>query len=262
MNQALLTPAAVFTDLADKVVIVTGGGRGLGRSIADGFAKQGATVILVGRNLEQLNIAASEILEAGGKAAAFVADIADEDSVSTLSKSVYETYGKIDVLVNNAGINPWYKSAEKTTLQEWRQILDVNLTGVFLTCKHVGQFMLDAGQGSIINITSVAGRVGLTKTTAYCAAKGGVEMLTRQLALEWAPKGIRVNAVAPGYFATDLTEGLRTHPVLGRRVLDRTPMGRFGEPQEIVGASLFLASSAAAYVTGHSMAVDGGWTAC
>ena len=262
MNQALLTPAAVFTDLADKVVIVTGGGRGLGRSIADGFAKQGATVILVGRNLEQLNIAASEILEAGGKAAAFVADIADEDSVSTLSKSVYETYGKIDVLVNNAGINPWYKSAEKTTLQEWRQILDVNLTGVFLTCKHVGQFMLNAGQGSIINITSVAGRVGLAKTTAYCAAKGGVEMLTRQLALEWAPKGIRVNAVAPGYFATDLTEGLRTHPVLGRRVLDRTPMGRFGEPQEIVGASLFLASSAAAYVTGHSLAVDGGWTAC
>ncbi|EJM74860.1 NAD(P)-dependent dehydrogenase (short-subunit alcohol dehydrogenase family) [Pseudomonas sp. WPR_5_2] len=262
MNQALLTPATVFTDLADKVVIVTGGGRGLGRSIADGFAKQGATVILVGRNLEQLNIAASEIVEAGGKAVAFVADIADEDSVSTLSKSVHETYGRIDVLVNNAGINPWYKSAEKTTLQEWRQILDVNLTGVFLTCKHVGQFMLDAGQGSIINITSVAGRVGLAKTTAYCAAKGGVEMLTRQLALEWAPKGIRVNAVAPGYFATDLTEGLRTHPVLGRRVLDRTPMGRFGEPQEIVGASLFLASSAAAYVTGHSLAVDGGWTAC
>jgi NAD(P)-dependent dehydrogenase (short-subunit alcohol dehydrogenase family) len=262
MNQALLTPATVFTDLADKVVIVTGGGRGLGRSIADGFAKQGATVILVGRNLEQLNIAASEIVEAGGKAVAFVADIADEDSVSTLSKSVHETYGRIDVLVNNAGINPWYKSAEKTTLQEWRQILDVNLTGVFLTCKHVGQFMLDAGQGSIINITSVAGRVGLAKTTAYCAAKGGVEMLTRQLALEWAPKGIRVNAVAPGYFATDLTEGLRTHPVLGRRVLDRTPMGRFGEPQEIVGASLFLASSAATYVTGHSMAVDGGWTAC
>ena len=262
MNQALLTPATVFTDLADKVVIVTGGGRGLGRSIADGFAKQGATVILVGRNLEQLNIAASEIVEAGGKAVAFVADIADEDSVSTLSKSVHETYGRIDVLVNNAGINPWYKSAEKTTLQEWRQILDVNLTGVFLTCKHVGQFMLNAGQGSIINITSVAGRVGLAKTTAYCAAKGGVEMLTRQLALEWAPKGIRVNAVAPGYFATDLTEGLRIHPVLGRRVLDRTPMGRFGEPQEIVGASLFLASSAAAYVTGHSLAVDGGWTAC
>ncbi|OMQ39370.1 SDR family NAD(P)-dependent oxidoreductase [Pseudomonas putida] len=262
MNQALLTPATLFTDLADKVVIVTGGGRGLGRSIADGFAKQGATVILVGRNLEQLNIAASEIVEAGGKASAFVADIADEDSVSTLSKSVHETYGRIDVLVNNAGINPWYKSAEKTTLQEWRQILDVNLTGVFLTCKHVGQFMLDAGQGAIINITSVAGRVGLAKTTAYCAAKGGVEMLTRQLALEWAPKGVRVNAVAPGYFATDLTEGLRTHPVLGRRVLDRTPMGRFGEPQEIVGASLFLASSAAAYVTGHSLAVDGGWTAC
>lgn len=262
MNQANLPSTAMFTDLADKVVIITGGGRGLGRSIADGFSMQGATVILVGRSFEQLNNAVSEIREAGGKAAAFPADIADEDSVSALCKSVHETFGRIDVLVNNAGINPWYKSAEKTTLQEWRQIIDVNLTGVFLTCKHVGQIMLDAGQGSIINITSVAGRVGLAKTTAYCAAKGGVEMLTRQLALEWAPKGIRVNAVAPGYFATDLTEGLRTHPVLGRRVLDRTPLGRFGDPEEIVGASLFLASSAAAYVTGHSLAVDGGWTAC
>ena len=261
MNQTIVPSATVFTDLADKVVIVTGGGRGLGRSIADGFAMQGATVILVGRSLTQLNTAVSEIVEAGGKAAAFAADIADEDSVSSLSQSVHEMYGRIDVLVNNAGINPWYKSAEKTTLQEWRQILDINLTGVFLTCKYVGQLMLDAGQGSIINITSVAGRVGLAKTTAYCAAKGGVEMLTRQLALEWAPRGIRVNAVAPGYFATELTEGLRAHPVLGRQVLDRTPMGRFGEPQEIVGASLFLASSAAAYVTGHSLAVDGGWTA-
>ncbi|CAI8829862.1 MULTISPECIES: SDR family NAD(P)-dependent oxidoreductase [Pseudomonas] len=253
---------AVFADLADKVVIITGGGRGLGRTIADGFAKQGATVVLVGRSLEQLNIAVREINEAGGKAAAFQADIADEDSVSALCKSVHDTYGRIDVLVNNAGINPWYKSAENTTLQEWRQIIDVNLTGVFLTCKYAGQLMLNAGQGSIINITSVAGRVGLAKTTAYCAAKGGVEMLTRQLALEWAARGIRVNAVAPGYFATDLTEGLRTHPVLGRRVMDRTPLGRFGELQEIVGASLFLASSAASYVTGHSLAVDGGWTAC
>lgn len=262
MNGEQLPAIATFTDLANKVVIITGGGRGLGRAIADGFAAQGATVVLVGRSSDHLNNAVRQINEAGGKAAAFKADIADEDSVSRLCESVHETYGRIDVLINNAGINPWYKPAEKTSLQEWRQIIDVNLTGVFLTCKHAGQFMLDAGQGSIINITSVAGRVGLAKTTAYCAAKGGVEMLTRQLALEWAAKGIRVNAVAPGYFATDLTEGLREHPVLGRKVMDRTPLGRFGNRQEIVGASLFLASSAASYVTGHSLAVDGGWTAC
>lgn len=130
-------------------------------------------MVLVGRSLEQLNIAVREINEAGGKAAAFQADIADEDSVSALCKSVHDTYGRIDVLVNNAGINPWYKSAENTTLQEWRQIIDVNLTGVFLTCKYAGQLMLNAGQGSIINITSVAGRVGLAKTTAYCAPKAG-----------------------------------------------------------------------------------------
>lgn len=253
---------AVFSDLANKVVIVTGGGRGLGRTIADGFARQGASVVLVGRSLAQLEIAVGEIGEAGGTAVAFAADVADEDSVIALCQFVRDTYGRIDVLVNNAGINPWYKPAEKTTLQEWRSIIDVNLTGVFLTCKHAGQMMLEAGAGSIINITSVAGRVGLVRTTAYCAAKGGVEMLTRQLALEWAAQGVRVNAVAPGYFATDLTEGLRSHPVLGQRVMDRTPLGRFGEPEEMLGACLFLGSSAAAYVTGHSLAVDGGWTAC
>lgn len=122
--------------------------------------------------------------------------------------------------------------------------------------------MLSAGRGAIINITSVAGRVGLTKTTAYCAAKGGVELMTRQLAMDWAQRGVRVNAVAPGYFATELTEGMRQHPVLGKRVTDRTPLGRFGEPDEIVGACLFLAAPAASYITGQSLGVDGGWTAC
>ena len=253
---------ANFPDLAEKVVVITGGGRGLGRSIADGFAAQGAIVVLVGRTPEALDAAVAEIRDSGGVAFALQADVASEDSVRALFTAVRDAHGRIDVLVNNAGINPWYKAPENTSLQEWQQIIDVNLTGVFLTCKHAGQLMLDAGQGAIINITSVAGRLGLTRTTAYCAAKGGVEMLTRQLALDWAPKGVRVNAVAPGYFATDLTEGLRNHPVLGRHVTDRTPLGRFGEPNEIVGACLFLASSAATYITGHSLAVDGGWTAC
>ncbi|MCW8279094.1 SDR family oxidoreductase [Pseudomonas sp. PCH199] len=257
-----MNSATQAAGLENKVVIVTGGGRGLGRAISAGFAQAGARVALVGRDAATLAQARHTIVEAGGQAEAFLADVSDESSVEALCKEVVATWGCIDVLVNNAGINPWYKPAEDTALTEWRAIIDTNLTGVFLTCKHAGRHMLAAGRGAIINITSVAGRVGLSKTTAYCAAKGGVELMTRQLAMDWAQRGVRVNAVAPGYFATELTEGMRQHPVLGKRVTDRTPMGRFGEPDEIVGACLFLASPAAGYITGQSLGVDGGWTAC
>ncbi|WP_342234503.1 SDR family NAD(P)-dependent oxidoreductase [Inquilinus sp. OTU3971] len=247
--------------LAGKVVIVTGGARGLGRSISDGFAMAGAHVVLAGRNRATLDDAAAQIAAAGGSVLSFQADVSSEDSVEALCAAVVEAHGRIDVLVNNAGINPWYKAAEDTSLEEWRQIIDTNLTGVFLACKHAGRVMIAAGEGAIVNISSVAGRVGLAKTTAYCAAKGGVELLTRQLALDWARKGVRVNAIAPGYVQTDLTEGLLAHPVLGKRIVERAPMGRFAQPSELVGACLFLASSAASYVTGQSLAVDGGWTA-
>lgn len=251
-----------FAGVEGKVVIVTGGGRGLGLAISKGFAAAGAQVAIVGRSEKTLDEAAEAIRATGGIVSRFTADVSDESSVAAMCDAVVQYHGRIDVLVNNAGINPWYKSAEDTSVAEWRQIIDVNLTGVFLACRAVGQVMLAAGNGAIINISSIAGRVGLAKTTAYAAAKGGVELLTRQLALDWARRGVRVNAVAPGYFETDLTEGLRSHPVLGARVTARTPLGRFGHPEEIVGACLFLASPGAAYVTGHSLAVDGGWTAC
>jgi NAD(P)-dependent dehydrogenase (short-subunit alcohol dehydrogenase family) len=247
--------------LTGKTVIVTGGGRGLGLGISRGFASAGAKVALVGRTVETLNTAVESIRAEGGIAHAFAADVANEDSVTALCRDVLALWGKIDVLVNNAGINPWYKRPEDTELAEWQQIIDVNLTGVFLACKHAGRAMLAAGEGAIINITSVGGRVALARTTSYCAAKGGVELLTKQLAFDWASKGIRVNAVAPGYFETDLTEAVRSHPRLSGQVTGRTPMGRFGHPDELVGACLFLASPAASYVTGHSLAVDGGWTA-
>jgi len=248
--------------LRDRVVIVTGGSRGLGRAIAQGFADEGAQVVVVGRDGARAEDAAREMAEAGGKASAHAADVAREAEVASLCATVLDRFGRIDVVVNNAGINPTYKRAEHTSLADWQAVLDVNLTGVFLMCREAGRAMLAQGHGAIVNVTSIAGHVGLARTTAYCAAKGGVEMLTRQLAMEWAPKGVRVNAVAPAYFETDLTAGLRAHDVLSGQVQARTPLGRFGHPDEVVGACLYLASPAASYVTGHSLLVDGGWTSC
>jgi gluconate 5-dehydrogenase len=245
----------------DKVVIVTGGARGIGRAISEAFAAHGATVALAGRNTEVLEEAARSITASGGSARPFATDVSKEESIAALCEGVLAAYGRIDALINNAGINPWYKNAEDTSLEEWQQIIDTNLTGVFLACKYAGRAMLDAGQGAIVNVTSIAGRVGLPRSTAYCAAKGGVELLTRELALEWAKKGVRVNSVAPGFVETDLTHGMSQHPVLGKRITERTPMGRLGHANEIAGACLFLASPAASYITGCTIMADGGWTA-
>jgi NAD(P)-dependent dehydrogenase (short-subunit alcohol dehydrogenase family) len=191
-----------------------------------------------------------------------VADMSDEEQVQDMCSKVLEHWGSIDVLINNAGINPFYKRAEHTSRSEWQQIIDVNLSGVFFACKHAGRAMLDQGAGSIVNVTSVAAKVALDRTTAYCAAKAGVERMTAELGLEWAKRGVRVNAVGPGYFATDLTEGLRGNDMLASQIAGRTPMGRFGMPDELVGACLFLASDAATYITGTTLMVDGGWTSC
>lgn len=245
--------------LSGRVVIVTGGGRGLGRSIAEGFISEGCRVAITGRNRDRLEATAAEM---GGEVMVRPADAADEDQVEAACAAVVARWGRIDALVNNAGINPFYRRAEHTTRSEWQQIIDVNLTGVFFACKHAGRVMLQQGSGSIVNVTSVAAKLALDRTTAYCAAKAGVERMTGELSLEWAGRGVRVNTVGPGYFTTDLTEGMRANEALAGKVLARTPMARFGVPDELVGACLFLASDAASYVTGASIMVDGGWTAC
>lgn len=253
-------PADVF-DLSGRVCIVTGGGRGIGASISHSLAAAGAQVVLTGRTMATLEATARDIEQAGGKAHAMVADVSVEADVIALAAEVERRFGVPHVLVNNAGVNAVYKPVETTTLAEWNEIIGVNLTGVFLATREFGRMMLAAGRGSIINVSSVGGRVGLFKTGPYCASKGGVELFTRSVAIDWAKKGVRVNTVAPAYVETDLTSGLRQHPVLAERLIGRTPMGRFAAPDEIGGAVLFLASDASSYVTGQTIGVDGGWTA-
>jgi NAD(P)-dependent dehydrogenase (short-subunit alcohol dehydrogenase family) len=245
-------------DLTGKVVVVTGAGRGIGRAIAEGLARHGARVVLAGRTETTLADAAAAI---GERAGIHAADVSREADVLALRDAALARHGRIDVLVNNAGINPIFRDIDRISLDDWQSIIDINLTGTFLCCKHLGGVMVEQGAGSIINISSVAGHVGLLRSVPYCASKGGVEMLTRALALDWAKRGVRINTLAPGWVDTDLTHGLLEHDTHGRRLLDHTPMGRFATPGDMVGAAVFLASDASAYMTGQSLLIDGGWTA-
>ncbi len=243
-------------DLGGKVCVVTGAGRGIGRGIAEALARAGATLVLTGRTAATLADAEAAI---GWAAAVVVADVAREADVVALRDAVLARHGRLDVLVNNAGINPVWRGIEKVSLADWQAIIDINLTGTFLCCKYLGGAM---GQGgSVINMSSVGGHVGLTRSVPYCASKGGVEMLTKALALDWAKRGVRVNCLAPGYVDTDLTHGLLAHEVHGKPFLDHVPMGRFGTAREMGSAAVFLASDASAYMTGQSLVLDGGWTA-
>jgi NAD(P)-dependent dehydrogenase (short-subunit alcohol dehydrogenase family) len=243
-------------DLTGKVCVVTGAGRGIGRGMAEGLARHGADVVLTGRTRATLDDAAAAI---GAKTFVHITDVSKEADVIALRDAVLDRYGHVDVLVNNAGVDPIFKGIERTTMQEWQHIIDVNLTGLFLCCKYIGGAMT-AG-GSVINVSSVAGHTGLLRSVPYCASKGGVEMLTKALALDWATKNVRVNTLAPGWVDTDLTHELLEHDVHGQRLRARTPMGRFATPKDMAGGVVFLASDASAYMTGQSLVIDGGWTA-
>ena len=257
---APVTREALF-DLTGRVAIVTGGGRGIGRAMAQGLAAFGARVVLCGRTAATLADSEAEIIAAGGEAIVQVADVSKEADVIALRDAVLARFGRIDVLVNNAGINPIWRTIDKISLAEWQSVIDVNLTGLFLCCKYIGSAMVERGAGSIINVSSVAGHVGLTRSVPYCASKGGTELLTKALALDWAKRGVRVNCLAPGYVDTDLTSALLHHDTLSKPFMDHTPLGRFGEGKDMVGAVVFLASDASSYMTGSSLVVDGGWTA-
>ena len=247
--------------LAGKVAVVTGSSRGIGRAIAEGMAGAGAAVTVNGRNPETTQAVAGAIAAAGGKSLAVPADVGKVADIDRLIKSTVATFGRLDILVNSAGISPHYKPAETMTEAEWDEVIAVNLKGVFLCCQAAGRVMIPQKSGRIINISSIGGQVALPRLVAYCAAKGGIDQLTRVLAVEWAPHHILVNAISPGYIDTDLTKGLRQNPARRDALLRQVPLGRLGKPDEIAGAAIYLASDAASYVTGQTLDVDGGWLA-
>jgi NAD(P)-dependent dehydrogenase (short-subunit alcohol dehydrogenase family) len=247
--------------LTRKTAIVTGASRGIGEAIVKGFANAGADLILVSRKRADLENVAKEIVGIGRKAFPVVADISVPEDIQRAVDATLKIFPRIDILVNNAGISPVLKRAEELGLNEWENILRVNLTGTFLFCQAVGKVMIQQGGGKIINMVSVGAIVGFPRHVGYCATKGGILQLTKVLALDWARFNIQVNAIGPSYLETELTKGMRESKAISENLLRRTPMGRFGKPEEVVGAAVYLASDASSYVTGQTLFVDGGWLA-
>jgi len=247
-------------DLADRTAVVIGGTSGIGRAIAIGLADAGANVIPTGRRANLAEEVAREVEARGRRSLVMTTDVSDTHSVQALADATIEKFGKVDILVNAAGYtirNPTLDVSD----DEWEGILDVNLTGMLRACRAFGRHMIERHYGRIINIGSLTSVVALHEVAAYGASKAGVAALTKSLAVEWAPSNVCVNAILPGVFRTALNEGLLDGTERGRELLIRTPMRRFGLPEEVAGAAVFLASEAASFVTGHLLAVDGGFLA-
>lgn len=243
--------------LDGQTAVVVGGAGGLGAAMARGLAEAGAAVAVADFNAGQAKLVADRIAKGGGRALAVAVDVAERSSVERMAAEAEARLGAIDVLVNCAGITHRSPAADFPEA-EWHRVLAVNLSGVFWGCQVVGQRMLARRRGSIVNIASIAGQIGLTGTVAYAASKGGVVMLTRALAVEWAPQHVRVNAIAPSWFESNIGDLIHREPNYAERAMRRVPMARMGKPDELIGAALYLASAASTMVTGHVLAVDGG----
>jgi NAD(P)-dependent dehydrogenase (short-subunit alcohol dehydrogenase family) len=245
--------------LQDKVAIITGGGTGIGRGIALLFAKEGARVVLAGRRIEPLQKTVEEIQKLGGQALAVSADVAIMQEVATLMDKAVGEYGSIDILVNNAGVYLPHDALSLTD-EEWDSVMSVDLKGVWHCSKAALPHMLKKGRGKIINVSSIAGLIGFEQSAAYCAAKGAVINLTREMALDYAPKHIYVNGIAPGVIESDMTKPMLTDEKSRQSFIEKTPVGRVGSPADIGHCAVYLASEESDFVVGQTIVVDGGWT--
>jgi NAD(P)-dependent dehydrogenase (short-subunit alcohol dehydrogenase family) len=244
-------------ELNGKVAVVIGGTSGIGRALAHGLAEAGADVVVTSRTMPKVETVAREIEAIGRQTLRLTSDVSDRSSLERLLDECIKAFNKVDILINAAGRTKRSPTADLDE-EEWNKIIDTNLTGTLRACQVFGRHMLERRYGRIINIASIASFVALQEVAAYCASKAAVASLTKSLAIEWAPHGICVNAIAPGVFPTDLNRTLLNETERGREFLWRTPMKRFGRVEELAGAAVFLASDAASFVTGEILVVDGG----
>jgi NAD(P)-dependent dehydrogenase (short-subunit alcohol dehydrogenase family) len=246
-------------DLSGRVALVTGAGKGIGRAICLELARAGADIFGVSRTASDLDALGDEVRVLGVRYASRVADLVSVRAAEDVAQRA-EAFGAVDILVNSAGVartNP----AEDLTEADWDEVLDTNLKGAFFVCQAVGRNMLDRGTGRIVNVSSQAGIVGLRDHAAYCASKAGLGLLTKVLAIEWGPRGVSVNAVAPTVILTPMGEQVWGDPEIGRPMLAKIPLGRFGQPVEVANVVAFLVSDLAAMINGEIVAIDGGYTA-
>jgi len=249
-------------DLTGRTAIITGGAVGLGRQMADALGEMGANLVLCARKKERCQQAAEELQRLGIKTLALACDVKDPASIREVVDATRAQFGRIDILINNAGVS-WGAPVEEMALEQWNKVIETNLTGTFLCSQAVGKVMIGQRRGNIINIASVAGLGGSPpnlQAIGYSASKGGIITFTKDLACKWAMHGIRVNAIAPGWFPTHMSEGVIKRE--GESLLEGIPLRRFGGEFDLKGAAVFLASDASDYVTGHVLVVDGGQSAC
>lgn len=247
--------------LDKKVAVVTGASKGIGKGIALRYAQEGATVVVTSRSTDLLAALVDEIKASGGEAMALPVDVRSAQSVQGVVDETVKAYGRLDIMVNNAGIS-MVKASEELSPEDWTRALETDLFGVFYGCQSAARQMMKQGGGSIINITSAYGIVAIPMRAAYCASKAGANHLTKVLAVEWAGKSIRVNAIAPGYVRTELVQDVIDRGLIPLEAIKkRTPQGRIGEVEDLMGLAVYMASDESSFMTGSVVSIDGGWTA-